>query len=55
MLPLSVTAVEIIVVKITRLASVTIPLSLLIALVSMLVTGAMVLVLFPARGGFPVP
>ena len=49
---MSIAAAEVIIVEVT---SIPVALSLLIALVPVLVVGATVLVLFPARGGFPVP
>ena len=54
-LSLSITAVEVIVVEVTRLVGVAITLSMLIALVAVVVIWTGVLVLSPARGGFPVP
>lgn len=51
--PLSITAV--VIIEVTRVASVAVALSLLVTLVPMLVIGTMVLVLFPTRGRFPVP
>lgn len=48
---MSIAAAEVIIVEVTGIS---VALSLLIALVSVLVIGAIALVLFPARGGFPV-